>query len=378
MGSRVKKPRRQTAIHFPSIMNKLCLLSACLLACAPLEAQESFEYGGLTRTYFMDAPDPIPAGAPLVFVLHGYSSSAQLIRAYSNWDALAINEGFVAVYPQGTDDNFGISHWNANFGSSTVNDHGFLVALAQHLQSEYDLSPDCTYSCGMSNGGFMSYSLACTHPEVFSAVGSVTGSMSAADAGCTPSTVVPIVHLHGTADATVSYENGVGGGAWGDAGVTEIIDHWTGLMGTTAMEESPLPNQEVVDLTSVDFLRYYGAPGGQEFHHYRVNDGGHDWFGVWGSQDIEATEILWDFFSAQCNGAFTDVEEESAASLLLVPRGSGFQAAEYCEVKVYDLLGRCESTLALEMEEVWSPEFNGMRLIIVSDEKGRTQTLRIR
>lgn len=358
-------------------MHKYRLLGACLLTLTSIKAQETFEYGGLTRTYFMDAPDPIPSGAPLVFVLHGFSSSAQLIRAYSNWDELAISEGFVAVYPQGTDNDFGSSHWNANFGSSTVNDHGFLVALAQHLQAEYDLSPDCTYSCGMSNGGFMSYSLACAHPEVFSAVGSVTGSMSAADFGCTPSTVVPIVHLHGTADATVSYENGVGG-AWGEASVPEIIDHWTGLMGTTAMEETPLPNQEVLDMTSVDFLRYYGAPGGQEFHHYRVNDGGHDWFGVWGSQDIEATEILWDFFSAQCNGEFTAVKEEPIASALLVPHGSGFQATDRCEIKIYDLLGRCEFTWNLEKGETWSPRPNGMRLLWVSDKNGRNQVLKVR
>ena len=81
-------------------------------------AQLEFEHGGLTRTYYMDAPDPIPDGAPLVVVLHGYTSSAVLIRAYSNWDELALSEGFVAVFPQGTEDNFGINHWNANLGNS--------------------------------------------------------------------------------------------------------------------------------------------------------------------------------------------------------------------------------------------------------------------
>ena len=31
--------------------------------------------------------------------------------------------------------------------------------------------------------------------------------------------------------------------------------------------------------------------------HYKVNGGGHDWFGVWGNRDINATELIWEFFS---------------------------------------------------------------------------------
>jgi len=26
----------------------------------------------------------------------------------------------------------------------------------------------------------------------------------------------------------------------------------------------------------------------------------HDWFGAWGNQDIDSTELLWDFFSNVC------------------------------------------------------------------------------
>lgn len=344
------------------------LLLACTAAFALspnlASAQLEFEHDGLTRTYFMDAPDPIPAGAPIVLVLHGYTSSAQLIRAYSGWVPLALEEGFVAVFPQGTEDNFNINHWNANIGNSNTDDHGFLVALVQHLQQEHGLSTDCVYSCGMSNGGFMSYSLACEHPEVFSAIGSVTGAMSAADFGCTPSEVVPIVHLHGTADQTVAYDGGVGTPGWGGEGVPAIIDHWTGLMGTTTLEETALPNLEADDVTSVDFLRYAGAPGGQEFHHYRVNDGGHDWFGVWGSQDINATEILWDFFSAQCSGAFTDVPETAAPEAVWMERqGPGIRLHAAGRVEAFDLQGRQVEVRQLDAGECWTPRGAGIRLL---------------
>ena len=339
-------------------------------------AQQTFDYGGVTRTYYLDAPEPIPEGAPLVFVLHGYSSSAAVIRTYSGWGNLATSEGFVAVFPQGTPDEFGVPHWNANVGNSTTNDHGFLVALAQHLQETHGLSAECTYSCGMSNGGFMSYSLACQHPEVFSAIGSVTGSMSTVDFGCTPTVAVPIVHLHGTDDSVVGYESGTGG-AWGTESVPNIIAHWTGLMGTTTLEETPLPNQEVLDLTSVDFLRYSGAPGGQEFHHYRVNGGGHDWFGAWGSQDIESTEILWDFFQSACAGTFTGIESTPAAEDIVALQSRKVIALLPCTLAVYDALGRTVCTVALDAGESWTPPSSGLYLMHATNAAGDTQVLKM-
>ena len=194
----------------------------------------------------------------------------------------------------------------------------------------------------MSNGGYMSYSLACNNPETFRAVGSVTGAMSEYDFdNCDPSEVVPVIHLHGTADYVVGYNGGVDWGPWGDEGVPEIIDLWTGMMGTTEESETALPNLELIDLSSVEFFRYYGAPDGQEFHHYRVSGGGHDWFGVWGNQDIESTELLWDFFQSHCAGEFTSVEEAPQAEAQLVEwTGDGLRVLDGCHVRVFDLQGR--------------------------------------
>lgn len=356
-------------------MKRILPLLLLLAAGAPAFGQLEFEHGGVTRTYYMEGPDPVPEGAPLVFVLHGYTSSAQLIRAYSGFSPLAEEEGFVAIFPQGTEDIFNIAHWNANLNQSTTDDHGFLVALAQHLQDEYGLSAECTYACGMSNGGFMSYSLACEHPDVFSAIGSVTGSMSTADFGCTPQEVVPIVHLHGTEDETVSYDNGVGSPGWGTASVPDIIGHWTGLMGTTTLEETALPNQEAVDATSVDFLRYSGSLGGQEFHHYRVNGGGHDWFGVWGSPDVDATAVLWDFFSAQCNGEFTGIEGAPIAQSLIERQGPGVLLRSTGRIDLFDLQGRWVGTQQMAPDQLWIPTGSGIRLLRATTPDGRQEML---
>jgi polyhydroxybutyrate depolymerase len=270
-----------------------------------VKAQDDFffSYDGVERMYTLDLPEGETEGLPLVLVLHGYVSSAQLIRGYSGWSDIAESGEAVICYPQGTADDFGINHWNANLGISDTDDIGFLSALVEHLQQIYGLSPECTFTCGMSNGGFMSYTLACERPDLFRAIGSVTGNMSAYDQlNCDPSNVLPVIHLHGTLDPTVSYNQGVIlDGPWsGGWGVEEVMDFWTGLMGTTQSTEEAVPNTVLLDLTTVDFIRHFGASGGQEFHHYRVNGGLHDWFGAWGNQDIDSTELLWDFFSNEC------------------------------------------------------------------------------
>ncbi|MEC8634653.1 MAG: hypothetical protein VXY58_02500, partial [Bacteroidota bacterium] len=113
------------------------------------------------------------------------------------------------------------------------------------------------------------------------------------------------------------------------------------MMGTTEESETALPNLEFFDLSSVEFFRYYGAPDGQEFHHYRVSGGGHDWFGVTGNQDIESTELLWDFFQSHCAGEFTSVEEVPQSEAELVEwTDSGLRVLDGCHVRVFDLRGR--------------------------------------
>ena len=129
-------------------------------------AQELFNYNydGQNRSYYLFVPDSIQTGAPLVFVLHGYTGSAAGIMNYSGMNNIAENEKFVVCYPQGTMDGSGNAFWNVGYdfhSDQTVDDVGFIIELAQFLQTEYNLSRNNTFSTGMSNGGELSYLLAC-------------------------------------------------------------------------------------------------------------------------------------------------------------------------------------------------------------------------
>ena len=124
----------------------------------------NYQHGGLNRSYYLYLPDSISMGAPLVFVLHGFTGTAQGIMTYSGMNDIADDHQFVVCYPQGRMDSNGNTFWNVGYDfhqDQTVDDLGFLVELAHYLQSEYNLSRNNTFATGMSNGGEMSYLLAC-------------------------------------------------------------------------------------------------------------------------------------------------------------------------------------------------------------------------
>ena len=64
-------------------------------------------------------------------------------------------------------------------------------------------------------------------------------------------------------------------------------------------------------------------------------------FGVWGNQDIQSTELLWDFFQSHCAGEFTSVEESPLPEAELVEwTGDGLRVLDRCQVRAFDLQGR--------------------------------------
>ena len=252
------------------------MLMVLLLACTP---KQTFEHGGMSREYILHLPEALPEEAPLVLFLHGYGGSA---RAYS-WlgmkqqaDAL----GFAVVFPQGSPDKDGATHWNAQLDISSTDDIDFLTALAQDLQQEHDLDPQRTYTSGISNGGFMSYALVCQAPEVFHAAGSVIGTMSGETWESCPAAPVPILQISGTEDDIVPIDGSMDPeGGWGGAPeMSAIMAHWVSTNGCT---DSVSINVDDDDTTAT---QYTDCDSGDEVRYFEVEGMGHslpkwDWTG---------------------------------------------------------------------------------------------------
>jgi polyhydroxybutyrate depolymerase len=258
----------------------------------------------IERSYYLYTPDEIEDGAPLIFVLHGYGGTNLDMMAFCGMNEIADAEGFVVCYPQGLPDFGGTNHWNANLtGMSDVDDVLYLTELAEFLQVEHGLNSDCTYSCGYSNGGYMSYTLACEGPDVFRGIGSVGGTMSGYDfENCTPN-LVPVVNINGTNDNVVSYyaTDEFDDYPWsGAAGVEDVVESWAIANNCTQTMTTPLPDIDPTDGSTVDLIQHTDGDYGYQAWVYKVNGGGHEWFGEWGNMDIHSSAVIWSFLSAFC------------------------------------------------------------------------------
>lgn len=167
--------------------------------------------------------------APLVVLLHGYGSSGAAQEAYMQFTPLSDAKGFLFVAPDGLKDSSGAQYWNAtnaccDFESNT-DDSGYLRSLIELIQKNLRVDAKRIFVTGHSNGGFMSYRMACDHSDLIAAIAPLAGVTWLDPAMCAPKNPVSVLHMHGTQDATIRYD----GGCLGEEcypGAVESIDMW--------------------------------------------------------------------------------------------------------------------------------------------------------
>ena len=261
---------------------------------APAKSGESisFQHGEVERSYRMHVPKDLKPNAPLVFLLHGYhGKSKHVMRMGMN--RLANQHGFAVCYPQGAnDDRKSVPHWNARLKISRVDDIGFLSELAKHLQQTHKLNPEQTFVCGISNGGYMSYTLVAERPDVFKAAASMIGTMSGETWKRRESIKpVPVMQISGLADRVVPVDGSMSeSGGWGGAPhQDQIIEFWKQLNQTKT--------KKVIEISErTTGVRYGGGADGNEVWHYTVKGLGHR-VPDKEQHGISSIELVWEFFS---------------------------------------------------------------------------------
>ena len=229
---------------------------------------------------------------PLLFSLHGYTSRAIWNLGYTGFRSIADEEGFIVIYPQGSIlPTTGQTHWNVGgwTTSSTTDDIDFIESLIDWTGANFNINLDRVYSTGMSNGGFMSYHLACNLSSKVAAIASVTGSMTPQTYNsCNPIHPTPILQIHGLDDGVVPYYgNSV------SRPIPEVIEYWKNYNDCSVMA--------VGDLIDSNGDGYAGS---MEMHEECLNDVsvqswvlsgfGHTWPSV-PDDDIHAASVIWNF-----------------------------------------------------------------------------------
>ncbi len=259
-------------------------------------------HDGIVRSYKLYIPSIYSGNTavPLLFNFHGYTSNSNEQMFYGDFRNIADTANFLVVHPQGTLDNTNTTHFNVGWGGSTVDDVGFTEALLDSLSAAYSIDQNRIYAVGMSNGGFMSFQLACDLSAKIAAVGSVTGSMTPSTLGnCNASHPMPIIQIHGTTDPTVPYNGSAG---W-TASVTNVLNHWATFNNCSLVPTVVnVPNTNALDGSTVEKYTYENGDNCSEVVHYKVTNGQHTWpgsiFNFAGTNyDINASVEIWNFIS---------------------------------------------------------------------------------
>ncbi len=216
---------------------------------------------------------------PLVVLLHGYSATAGAQDLYFRATATARARGYYLILPDGTIDAEGNRFWNAtpaccNFGGSPVDDVAYLTSLLDEAESLVPVDTSRVYFYGHSNGGFMSYRMACEIPERITAIVSLAGADFRTDMDCVPSQGVSVLQVHGTLDASVDVA-----GTPGYPSARDAVVRWAGRNGCDVAGSAVAAPLDLVDAlageeTSVEQWRS-GCAAGLDAELWTIADGSH-------------------------------------------------------------------------------------------------------
>ena len=288
------------------------VISSCLVA-----EERTIIHEGVEREYLVHIPDNLTENSPIVFVIHGFTGSAKQIMEYSGMNEVSDREGFMVVYPQGTTDSEGNTFFNVGYEfhkDSTIDDVSFIRNLFVSLSEEYSLKRKQGFATGMSNGGDMSYLLACTSADLFRAVAPVAGSLMAkTKETCDTQSSVPIFEIHGTGDLiTLFYgdmENNGGWGAYYD--LPSTISFFAEAYNLDKRSTKIIAKKGEGSEYDIYHQRHWSQNSDEEVWMYEIVEGRHVWPGFkihwwenpifWyyfgsGNEDINASEEVWRFF----------------------------------------------------------------------------------
>lgn len=169
-----------------------------------------------TRVIVPPGYDP-STPAPLLILLHGYTASGFIQGAYFGLTAAAGDRGMLLLQPDGTMDGARIRHWNATPACCGVpprdaDDLGYVTGLIDEMKTFYSVDASRVYLLGHSNGGFMSYRIACDAADQVTAIATLAGATFGEPTRCDPARPISVLQIHGTLDGTILFAGGTLGG----------------------------------------------------------------------------------------------------------------------------------------------------------------------
>ena len=251
----------------------------------------SLLYQNQIREYLLYIPQSYSDDNPLPVMLnfHGFGGTAERHLQNADMRTLSESKGFILIYPQGTLLG-GYPHWNPSpigeGNKSSTDDLGFIDRLLSTLPEKINIDSSKIYACGYSNGGFLSYALACNLTDKIAAIGSVAGTMvSDTYENCQATFQKPMINIHGAEDPIVPY-----GGAPGLVSINNVLDFWAEL--------NLAENMSTNFFDGVENYMYKDSLGTPLVSHFKIINGTHTWdYSSLLSNNTSSNELIWEFVS---------------------------------------------------------------------------------
>lgn len=256
-------------------------------AAAELEPVTDFGDNPGALSMFEYAPDDLPAGSPVVVVLHGCTQSAADYFDGAGWQNAADTHGFAVVAPQQEAANNATRCFNWFEPGDYARDSGeaaSIVQMVDHTLEAHGGDSSRVHVTGLSAGGAMTSSLLAGYPDRFASGGimagvphacatSMIGAFSCMNPGTSKSPeewgdlvreaspghdgAYPTLSIwHGSSDYTVAVAN-----------ATESVKQWTNVHGT---DQEP---EETTDLPGNTVRTDYANADGQTVVSSYIVDG---------------------------------------------------------------------------------------------------------
>jgi polyhydroxybutyrate depolymerase len=248
----------------------------------------SLRFGNVERTFSVYLPSTYDGSEeiPVMITFHGPGSSGIAHIAYTGFDLIAEQEGFVVVAP-----DYGI-HATGRFERPRIGD--FTAAIIDELSARLRIDQRRIYASGMAMGGGAAFVVAEELSDRIAGIG-VVGTAARPMLERTLPRPTTVVWFYGNRD------EGYG---------PEIYQTLANLVRQNEASERPdihtwTPTED--DPTSITRFTYDNGEEGSEVIFYRVEEGGHTWPGKHQraslievgltSQHVDASALIWEHLS---------------------------------------------------------------------------------
>ena len=218
--------------------------------------------------------------------------------------------GFIAVFPNGYSRfrSGKLATWNAGICCGKARDENsddvsVIKAVVADIKRRANIDSNRIYANGMSNGGMMSYRLACELTDTFAAIASVAGTDGTKI--CNPSRPISILHIHALDDDHVLFNGGSGVKSKTHADFVPVPDTIQKWVRINACKTTP---QRVLEVKGAYCDVYAQCQNNTQVKLCVTETGGHSWPGgtkirgdAAGSTAIKANDIIWQFYEENPN-----------------------------------------------------------------------------